>query len=69
MVERVENGPELVSGRDRARPAARPATVPKLCRQCLGHIPAPRRTVCSAACAQKRKLALQDYQRRRAREK
>lgn len=37
------------------------------CKTCLGTVPPPRRRYCSDWCADRGKLALQDWRRKRAR--
>jgi hypothetical protein len=50
------------------RPAD-PVDEPRIrrCKHCWGTVPAPRRKYCSAFCAARGKLTLQDWRRRRRR--
>ncbi len=60
------------TGEAEAKARIRGITVPhdgefRRCAECQGTIPAPRRKVCSARCARRRKTKLNDYYRRRRR--
>jgi hypothetical protein len=62
---------ELEAPSDAAEVTADPVAEPRVryCLECLNYIPAPRRKLCSARCAARRKLKLQTWRRARARER